>query len=88
MLLAKFNRRRYPLPMPFDTATIKADGAEAVIRFSTADGELGPTLHIKATAHGSDRFELWGVGGQLIGDHTEFTLLGLLNAAVHGAHVL
>lgn len=73
--------------MTFDCATARADGTEAVIRFATPNGVAGPTLHIR-TFDGGDRFELWAPGGKLIGDDQEFTLLGLLNAAVHGESVL
>jgi hypothetical protein len=71
----------------YDCATVGASGIEAVIRFATPNGVAGPTLHIKSF-HGGDRFELWAPGGKLIGDDQEFTLLGLINAAVHGESVL
>lgn len=74
--------------MTFEHATIKATPDEAIIRFAASDGTLGPTLHIKASFEGEDRFELWAPGGRLIGNASEFTLLGLLNAAVHGEDVL
>jgi hypothetical protein len=71
----------------FEHITVKATDKEAVLRFTDAAGTLGPTLHIpKRGTH--DYAELWAPGGRLVGTTLEYTILGLLNAAVHGDTVL